>query len=93
MILARVVGHAVSALHHPSLRGARLLICESVDTEGRLSGKPMLCADWQGAGLHDDVFITTDGESVQPHITDPHCPLRNVIVGLIDRKEAAGADG
>lgn len=89
MLCARVVGHAHSTVHHPSLRGVRLLLCEAVDAAQRGTGRFVLAADWQGAGRGSLVMISTDGEAASRRVGDPKTPLRNVILGILDEKEVS----
>ena len=84
MIPALVVGHAVSSHSHPSLKGAKLLVCQPVDAEGRLSGSPMVAVDLFGAGLHSKVFVSTDGVGARHLVHDEKSPVRNFIQGVID---------
>ena len=84
MIPALVVGHAVSSHCHPSLKGAKLLVCQPVDAEGKLSGSPMVAVDLFGAGLHSKVFVSTDGVGARHLVHDEKSPVRNFIQGVID---------
>ena len=89
MLNARVIGFGHSTVRHPSLRGVRLAMCEGLDSDGRGDGKIFLAADWNGAGVGQRVFVTTDGEAASRRIGDPSTPLRNVILGIIDGEEEA----
>ncbi|MFP4281576.1 MAG: EutN/CcmL family microcompartment protein [Opitutales bacterium] len=84
MLHARVVGHAHSTVHHPSLRGVRLLLCEGLEADASGNGKFFLAADWQGAGIGSRVMVTTDGGAASREVHDDSTPLRNVILGIID---------
>lgn len=84
MLHARVVGHAHSTVQHPSLRGVRLMLCESIDETKRGLGSYFLAADWLGAGPGSEVFVSTDGEAASRRIGNTKTPLRNVILGIID---------
>jgi ethanolamine utilization protein EutN len=84
MQIARIVGHAVSAQGHSSLRGTKLLLCQAIDGDDRESGEPYLAIDRYGAGLHDRVLVVMDGSVAQAQVGDEHSPLRNVILGIID---------
>jgi len=84
MIPALVVGHAVSSHSHPSLKGAKLMVCQPVDAEGRLSGAPMVAVDLFGSGLHSKVFVSTDGVGARHLVHDEKSPVRNFIQGVID---------
>src|SRR5690606_21930275 len=84
MMYARVVGHAHSTVHHASLRGVRLLLCEGIDAARVGTGKFFLAADWLGAGKGCTVMVTTDGMAASRRIGDRHTPLRNVVLGIVD---------
>lgn len=87
MQLAKIQGHATGTICHPTMKGVRLLLCETLDEEGRETGKFYLSGDFLGAGLHDTVLVTSDGDAAERKVKDPTCPLRNVIVGIVDPKE------
>jgi ethanolamine utilization protein EutN len=84
MIHARVDGHAVSSICHPSLRGQKITLCTPIDEHGNAAGSPVAAIDPIGAGLHARVFITTDGSWTQNSVHDDTSPIRNQIIGLID---------
>jgi ethanolamine utilization protein EutN len=84
MILAQVVGHAVSGHCHSSLKGCKMLLCQPLDAEHGLSGAPMVAIDLFGAGLHSKVFVSTDGLGARHIVHDDHSPIRNFIQGVID---------
>ncbi len=89
MNLARVDGTIVTSHCHPSMVGRRTVICQPIDDTGREEGAPVLAVDPLGAGLHERVILSTDGSATRELVGDPHTPLRNLIIGLVDR--AAGA--
>ena len=84
MILARVDGHATATIAHPSLKGQKIVLCTPVNELGEATGLPLAALDPMGAGLHTNVFITTDGSWSQGTVHDKHSPIRNQIIGLID---------
>ena len=84
MILARVDGHATTTVAHPSLRGQKIILCTPVDETGATTGQPIAAIDPIGAGLHNIVFITTDGQWSQGTVHDTHSPIRNQVLGLVD---------
>ena len=85
MLHARIDGHATASIAHPSLRGQRIVLCTPIDENGADAGSPFAAIDPIGAGRHTRVFITTDGIWTQKTVGDDHSPLRNEVVGLIDR--------
>ncbi len=84
MILAQVVGHAVSSHAHPSLKGHKLMLCQPYDPERGFTGAPMVAIDLFGAGLHSNVFVSTDGLGARHIVHDDNSPIRNFIQGVID---------
>lgn len=84
MILAQVVGHAVSSHCHPSLKGNTMLLCQALDPNGRPEGSPMVAIDLFGAGMHSKVFVSTDGIGARHIVHDPKSPIRNFIQGVVD---------
>ena len=88
MFLARVDGVVIATVSHPSMAGHRSIICQPIDAEGRDEGPPVLAIDPLGAGQHELVLISTDGSHTRAHVKDPKSPLRNIVMGLVDAKEA-----
>ena len=84
MFLAQVVGHAVSSFSHPSLKGYKMLLCQALDPEHGLTGAPMVAIDLVGAGLHSNVFVSTDGLGARHLVHDEKSPIRNFIQGIVD---------
>ncbi len=84
MFLAQVVGHAVSSHSHPSLKGCKMLLCQSLDASDRLTGAPMVAIDLFGAGLHSKVMVSTDGLGARHIVHDDKSPIRNFIQGVVD---------
>jgi len=85
MNLARIDGIIVASTCHPSMAGRRTVICQPIDDTGREEGAPVLAVDPLGAGLHERVILSTDGSATRELVGDPHTPLRNLIIGLVDR--------
>jgi len=84
MIPAQVVGRAVSSHCHPSLYGRRLLICQPLDPSGHPAGEPLVAVDVFGAGLHSNVFVSTDGIGARHLVHDEKSPVRNFVQGVVD---------
>jgi len=87
MLDAKVIGYGRSTVRHPSLADVKLALCEHLDTSGNGNGSVFLAADWHGTGVGQRVFVTTDGEAAARRIGDDSTPLRNVILGIVDREE------
>ena len=52
MIHARVDGHAVTSICHPSLNGQKIALCTPIDDKGHATGAPIAAIDPLGAGQH-----------------------------------------
>lgn len=89
MIYAQVIGFAHSTVYHASMRGVRLLLCETMDRQtGKGKGDCFLAADWLGAGSGSMVMVSTDGEAASRRIGDDSTPLRNVVLGILDDEKS-----
>ena len=85
MLLCRVVGNAVSSHGHPSLKGFTMLLCQKEDANGVPADEaPMVAIDLFGAGLHQRVFVSTDGIGAREIVHDDHSPVRNYVQGVLD---------
>ncbi|MGE9291385.1 MAG: EutN/CcmL family microcompartment protein [Puniceicoccales bacterium] len=87
MLDARVIGFGHSTIKHPSMKGVRLALCEGLTDTGEGDGKVFLAADWQGAGVGQRVFVTTDGEAASLRTGFSDTPLRNAILGICDEEK------
>lgn len=88
MLLARIDGSATATIRHPSAKGWRLAICQPIDEAGHEIGTPIIALDDLGAGLHQRVIISSDGDSLRKNVHDPKSPLRNMITHIVDEVEA-----
>ena len=84
MLHAQVVGNAVATAKHVSLNGYKMLLCQQLDALGAASGTPFVAIDLFGAGIHQKVFVSTDGLGAQHIVKDFYSPIRMFIQGLID---------
>ncbi len=84
MQLARIVGHAVSTVKHPSLKGWRLLVAQPVHREKNPDGEPLLVIDHLGAARGDLVMISNDGQGARELIGTHNSPARWFVMGLCD---------
>jgi microcompartment protein CcmK/EutM len=51
----------VATRKHPSLEGWRLVICQPIGGSGQPEGAPIIAIDSHGAGMHQQVVISSDG--------------------------------
>ncbi len=87
MLLARVEGNVVATRKHPSLQGWRLVICQPIGANGQAEGSPQVAIDSHGAGMHQQVVISSDGAAARKAVGDDKSPVRWLIIGIVDEKE------
>ena len=87
MLLARVEGNVVATRKHPSLDGWRLVICQPIGTSGQPEGSPLVAIDSHGAGIHQQVLISSDGAAARKAVGDAKSPVRWLVVGLVDESK------
>jgi len=87
MLLARVEGNVVASRKHPSLQGWRLVICQPIGANGQAEGSPQVAIDSHGAGMHQQVVISSDGAAARKAVGDDKSPVRWLIIGIVDEKE------
>jgi microcompartment protein CcmK/EutM len=62
-----------------------MLLCQKENEAGEADREPPFVAiDLFGAGLHQRVFVSTDGIGARGIVHDEHSPVRNFIQGIID---------
>jgi len=84
MFLARVEGTVTATRKHPSFEGWRLVICQPMGKDGRPEGVPQIALDAHGAGLHQQVIISSDGAAARKAVGDEKSPARWTVVGVVD---------
>jgi len=87
MLLARVEGNVVGTRKHPSFEGWRLVICQPIGTTGEPEGAPQIAIDSHGAGMHQEVIISSDGLAARLAVGDDRSPVRWQVVGIVDEHE------
>ena len=87
MLLARVEGNIVATRKHPSLNGWRLVICQPINQVGEPEGAPQVAIDSHGAGMHQQVIISSDGLSARKAVGDDRSPARWLVTGIVDEHE------
>jgi microcompartment protein CcmK/EutM len=87
MLLARVEGNIVATRKHRSLEGWRLVICQPINSAGEPEGSPQAAIDSHGAGMHQQVIISSDGSAARAAVKDPKSPARWMVIGIVDEKE------
>ena len=87
MLLARVEGNVVATRKHPSLEGWRLVICQPLGSAGQPEGSPVVAIDSHGAGMHQQVVISSDGLAARRAVGVDKSPVRWLVVGIVDESE------
>jgi carbon dioxide concentrating mechanism protein CcmL len=83
MQIAKVRGTVVSTQKDPSLRGAKLLLLQFVDEEGKLLPGYEVAADIVGAGL-DEWVLLSRGSAARIASGNETRPLDALVVAIID---------
>lgn len=84
MKLGRVIGSIVSTLKSESFKGAKLLLVERIDLQGKRSAPPVVAIDRVDAGPEDLVLLIDEGNSVRQLLQDERVPARTLVIGVID---------
>jgi ethanolamine utilization protein EutN len=87
MLLARVEGNIVATRKHPSLEGWRLVICQPLGATSEPEGVPIVAIDSHGAGMHQQVIISSDGLAARKAVGMDKSPVRWLVVGIVDEHE------
>ena len=87
MQLARVEGNIVATRKHPSLEAWRLVICQPISASGAAEGTPVVAIDSLGAGMHQQVIVSSDGLAARRAVGVDKSPVRWLVVGIVDEHE------
>ena len=87
MYLARVEGNIVATRKHPSLEAWRLVICQPISGTGQPEGAPIIAIDAHGAGMHQQVVISSDGLAARKAVGVNQSPVRWLVTGIVDESE------
>lgn len=91
MFLCRVIGSVVSDHKHSSYERRKLLLVRKTDTRGELTKGTMVVVDAVNAGVGDWVLVASGGGSAQVVLGLGEVPVREVIVGIVDRVDVGTA--
>lgn len=89
MLIARVVGSAVSTIKDEKLTGLKLLVVREVTPGNELIGKPLVAIDAVGAGEGELVLIASGSSARQTTATN-NKPVDAVIMAILDSLEVEG---
>lgn len=89
MLIARVIGSAVSTIKDEQLRGLKLLVVQEATIADELRGEPFVAADTVGAGEGELVLIVM-GSAARYTDKTHNVPVDAAIVGILDSLEVGG---
>ena len=84
MILARVLGKAVSTAKHPAYEGRRLLVAQPIASDGSARGHALLAVDYVGAGEGDLVLVGAGPGVAREVFGLERAPIRELVMGIVD---------
>ncbi|MFD1204543.1 MULTISPECIES: EutN/CcmL family microcompartment protein [Sporosarcina] len=91
MRMGRVIGNVWATRKEDGLQGLKLLIVQPLDAFGKPNQTQFVAADRIGAGIGDDVLVTSGGSS-RYIMKDNPIPIDAVIIGIIDSTEVERGD-
>jgi len=83
MLIARVVGTAVSSAKHKALLATKLLIVCPANVDGDVRGDPFLAVDLVGSG-EGELVIVSQGSSARMATDYKNSLVDAAIVGILD---------
>jgi microcompartment protein CcmK/EutM len=89
MLIARVIGTAISTIKDPNVKGDKLLILKQTDHTGIEIGKPFVAVDLVDAG-EGELVLTGHGSSARQTNITKDCPVDAVVMAVIDHLEVDG---
>ena len=89
MLIARVVGTAISTIKDEKVKGRKLLILKQTDPTGILIGKPFVAVDLVDAG-EGELVLTGHGSSARQTDLTKDCPVDAVVVAVIGHLNVDG---
>ena len=87
MLVARVVGRVVATQKNEKLEGAKLLLVQPLELDGRDRGTPVLAVDGVDAGPGDRVLLVQDGRAAQQVLGRGTAAVDAAVVGVVDSVE------
>jgi ethanolamine utilization protein EutN len=85
MQLGLVIGTATATIKHPSMNGWKLLVVQPQMNDGRTpDGDPQLAVDNLGAGIGQQVMISSDGAGTRELLGVEATPVRWSVIGIPD---------
>lgn len=84
MILAKVIGTAVSTIREKGYESRKILVVNPLDINGNLKGKSILAIDTVQAGVGDTVIIIDEGGSAKIVLGAENVTVRTIVAGIVD---------
>jgi len=84
MVIGKVIGNLWATRKDEKLNGLKLLVVQHTDLEFKPKSSFVIAVDAVGAGLGDQVMVTTGSSARQSELTAGK-PVDAVISGIIDR--------
>jgi ethanolamine utilization protein EutN len=84
MLIGRVVGNVVSTVKNKKLEGAKLLLVQPIDLDGKDRGLAVLAIDSVDAGVGDRVLLTLDGKSAMQALGRGLAAVDAAVLGVVD---------
>lgn len=89
MLIARVLGTAISTIKDPKVKGDKLLILKQTDHLGNEIGQSFVAVDLVDAG-EGELVLTGHGSSARQTFITKDCPVDAVVMAVIDHLEVDG---
>ncbi|GAB2859314.1 EutN/CcmL family microcompartment protein [Nocardioides pacificus] len=90
MLIARVVGSAVSTIKAAELRGLKLLVLREATPSDELVGDPFVAVDGVGAGEGELVLVARGSAARQSEQTKDR-PVDALIMAILDSLDVEGS--
>ena len=90
MVIARVVGSVVSTKKNGKLEGAKLLLAQPLDLDGKDRGLAVIAIDAVDAGVGDRVLLVLDGKAAMLALNRGLAGVDAAIVGVVDVVDIPG---
>lgn len=93
MVLAKVIGNAVSTEKHRDYVGHKIMVVQPINADGRPQGKSFLAVDGVQAGVGDIVLIVDEGGSARMAAGAPDSTtIRTAICAIVDQVDVDEAE-
>jgi len=84
VLIGRVVGNLVATQKDSQLEGAKLLLVQPLDLEGKDRGGAVLAIDGADAGPGDRVLLVQEGRAAQLVLGKGVAAVDAAVVGVVD---------